>query len=395
MSNFESQVHRAAARHAELLQILADTDYAPPALEEQWRFIDDLDSQIAVSNQKLKLLDMKREMEHKELGKFRDSQVRRFVYKAACQQNKFADRAEKGERDYSEVVQKVRQERSINTSLRDQRKEASISQRQLEVMAQMHVHARRKLDKLYYSIFSGPTPLFPEEDEAERQCDRSEAAYHGARAAWEAESNAVQLLDKGDNLMDEALARIRDALSYSRADRFAGGGVYDMMERNRVAQADQMVAMARLQVTRAQKASPQVKPLPVVTINNGRVLRDLLSDDVFADRAFRKELKRAAVETQRCATELKGELDAARKRQGQLQARQERRAAELTDARGVLQKARERVFEAVLLGRERMTGDENWTTEAAVGRMREAAAKDGERGAGKEREGSRGPGEGG
>ncbi|EQL00534.1 hypothetical protein OCS_03748 [Ophiocordyceps sinensis CO18] len=135
MSNFESQVHRAAARHAELLQILADTDYAPPALEEQWRFIDDLDSQIAVSNQKLKLLDMKREMEHKELGKFRDSQVRRFVYKAACQQNKFADRAEKGERDYSEVVQKVRQERSINTSLRDQRKEASISQRQLEVMA--------------------------------------------------------------------------------------------------------------------------------------------------------------------------------------------------------------------------------------------------------------------
>ncbi|KAM4066617.1 hypothetical protein HRG_000696 [Hirsutella rhossiliensis] len=392
MSDFESQVHRAAARHAELLQVLADTDYSPAALDQQSRFIDNLDSQIGVSNQKLKLLNMKREMEHNELDKFRDSQVRRFMYKAACQQNKFVDKAEKGERHYSEVVQRVRRERNINADLRDQRKEAALSKRQLEAMAHLHVGAQRKLDKLYHSIFSGSTPHFPEENEAKRQCNRMEAAYHGARAAWEAESSAVQLLDKGDSLMDEALTRIRDALSYSRADRFAGGGVYDMMERNRVAQADQIVTMARLQVMRAQKASPQVQALPEVTINNGRVLRDVVSDDVFADRAFRKELKHAAVETQRCATELKGELDAARRRQGQLQAKLDRRAAELTEARAVLQKARERVFEAVLLGRESMEGGENWTTEAAAGRRRGAAANDGERGTGKEREGSGGTG---
>lgn len=241
MSSFEHQVYRAAARHADLLQTLADTDYAPPALEQQERSIDDLDAQIGVSNQKLKLLNMKREMEHKELGKLRDSQIRRFMYKAACQHNKFADRAEKGERDYSDVVQKLHQERSINADLQDQRREAALGKRQLEAMAQMHVSAQRKLERLYQSIFSGPTPHFPEEDEAERQCTRSEAAYHSARAALEAESSAVQLLDKGNSLMDEALVRICDALSYSR---FSGGGVFDMMERNRVAQADQMVTMA-------------------------------------------------------------------------------------------------------------------------------------------------------
>lgn len=126
-----------------------------------------------------------------------------------------------------------------------------------------------------------------------------------------------------------------------------------------------------MQVLRAQKASPQVKGLSMVASSNGRVLRDLVSDDVFADRSFRKELKRAAVETQRCATELKGELDAARLRQDQLQARQDRRAAELTDARNVLQKARERVFETVLLGGET-------PTEPAPGRRREDAANDGD-----------------
>lgn len=368
MSTFESQVRGAAARHAELLQVLAETDYAPPALEHQARVVANLDSQIGLSNQKLKQLTAKREAEHRELGKLRDSQVRRFMYKAACQQSKLADRAEQGERDYSEVVQRVRRERAINADLRHQRAEAALCGRRLEAMARLHVGARRKLERLYRSLFSGPLPQFPE-DEAKARCDRVETAYHGARAVWEAESGAVQLLDKADGLLDEALARIRDALSYSRADRFAGGGVYDMMERNRVAQADHMVALARLEVARAQRASPQVKALPGVDVNNGRVLRDLGSD-VFADRAFRRELKRAALKTQRCATDLKAELEA----------KQDRRDVELADARDVLQKARERVFAAVLGLRDRVDGGGG--DGGDPGRRRRAEGRQGARGHG-------------
>ncbi|KJZ74478.1 hypothetical protein HIM_06074 [Hirsutella minnesotensis 3608] len=363
MSTFESSVYRAAALHAELLRTLAETDHASPVLEQQSRLIDDLDSHIAVSNQRLKVLEVKREADRKELGKFRNSYVRRFMYRAACQQDKFTHRAEKGEREFFEVTQKAQREHNINTSLREQRLEAERSKEELESMVEQHNEALEMLDKLYQSVFAGRTPQSQEEDEAEQMCDRLKASYQNLRAEWQAESMAVHLLENSHTLMDEALTRIRDALSYSKSDRLGGSVVYDMMEKNRLAQAEQLVAMARLEITRAQKVSPHVKAPAGVSINHGRVLRGLYYDDIFSDSTFRNELRRGVSEMQRCDEQLQCELDAARSRRKQLQAMLDCRAVELKEARLRLQREREKVFETVMRGSPQSEGRLQWSSE--------------------------------
>jgi len=323
MADISAKIQDAAARNSDLLRTLAETDHAPPDLEQHGRFLDDLRAQLRASDSRLKALNAQRELELKSHQKYRDSSVRRFMYKAAGKKDRFAEKADKGERDYFEVLQRAHQEDKINGGLKAQMEEAQGAARALEAVAARNRDAQRQLDELYQSIFAGPTPQFPDEDAAE------------------------QLLASGDALMMQALQHIADALSYSRVDMFGGGGFADMMERNALADADRLLMMARLQASRAQKASPQVKALPGVNINHGHIFADVFFDNIFTDMAFHQEIQRGQAEMMRCAAALREELDKAAARRGRFNAELARREAELKEGRIALQEERQRVFDAV------------------------------------------------
>ncbi|RDA88248.1 hypothetical protein CP532_0310 [Ophiocordyceps camponoti-leonardi (nom. inval.)] len=350
MSEIEAQVHQSATRNAQLLHILAETDHALPALEQRSHFITELNSQIRHSDEKLQSLKKKCDSGLKAHQKVRHSQLRRFVYTATGQKEAFAHKEESGERDYMNALQRMQREHTINQSLKEQRKEATRTRHELEEAAKRHREAQRKLNELYHTIFSGPTPQFPEEDEAEKMCHELVLRYRSARRWWEAETRAVQLLTEGNGLMDEALAQTRDALSYSRAELVGtGGGLYEMMERNRLSKADRLISLARLQMTKAQKVSPHVKALSDEKSNNH--VRSVYFNAYSDDMTFRDQVKRNIGDTQRYSDAVKTELDAALQRQAKLKDDLEQRRAELRDGRAILQKAREGVFEAVLRDR--------------------------------------------
>ncbi|KAF4586022.1 hypothetical protein GQ602_005327 [Ophiocordyceps camponoti-floridani] len=355
MTDIEAQVRQSATRNAQLLHILAETDHALPALEQRTQFLTELELQIRLSDEKLRALELTCQDGLKAQDKFRHSQIRRFVYTATGQKEAYAHKEESGERDYVKAVQRMQRERSINHHLKEQRREASQTKWELEEAAKRHREAQRKLNELYHTIFAGPTPQYPEEDEAEKQCHVLVLRYRNARRWWEAESRAVELLTESDSLMDEALAQARDALSYSRAELLGtGGGLYEMMERNRLSKADRLVSLARHQVHKARRSSPQVQPLPSSRngANHGQTVRTLYLDSSNSrkgdDMAFRDQVKRNIGDTQRCADSVKQELFAARARRDKLEVDLDARRAQLRDARAVLQKAREAVFEAVL-----------------------------------------------
>ncbi|PFH60086.1 hypothetical protein XA68_11474 [Ophiocordyceps unilateralis] len=359
MSGIEAQVHESAIRNAQLLHILAETDNALPALEQRSQFITELDSQIRLSDEKLQALKRNCDSGRKAHEKFRHSQLRRFVYTATGQKEAYAHKEETGERDYMKAVQRMQREHSINENLKQQRREATRTRHELEEAAKRHREAQHKLNELYHTIFAGPTPQFPEEDEAEKVCHGLVLRYRSARRGWEAETRAIQLLSEGDNLMDEALAQTRDALSYSRAELLGtGGGLYEMMESNRLSKADRLVTLARLQVSKAQRASPKVRALPPSGDggNHGQTVRTLYFNN--NDMTFREQVKRNVGDTQRCADSVKRELEAALKRQAKLQSDLDKRRAELRDGRAILQKAREGVFEFVVRHRAEKMDEE-------------------------------------
>lgn len=351
MADVQAQIQQAAAKNTELLRALAETDYAAPALQEQNRFLQDLRSQLRLSDDKLKKLDKRRESELKDHEKYRDSHMRRFMYKATGKKEKFDEKAEKEEREYFEVLQEQHQEKQINDNLKQQVDEAVKVQQQFEAAARHHDALQRELDELYHAIFAGPTPQFPEEDIKEQESNRALQAYHNTRTKAEGETKAVQLLAQAMHLMNGAIRSMDSALGHSRMDMFGGGAMSDMMERNALSQAERMVQEARLMHTNAGHASPgHVADLPRVNINHGHLFSDVFFDNIFTDMAFHDEIKRGRADVVRCAAALDRQGQRAKERLQGLQQKLVQQEANLETARKALQTAREQAFERVAQG---------------------------------------------
>lgn len=345
MSSFDAQIREAAAKNSELLRVLAETDHAKPALQEQHRFIQDLDSELANLNQRIQSLDKARKLELKDHEKYRDSNVRRFMYKATGQKDKFAQKAEKEEREYFEVLQKEHQAKQIRENLQEQLDAAHKVRLELEPLVQKHDNAQQELDRLYHSIFTGPTPQFPQEDEKERERDQKWQAYQETRTRFEQAAHTAQFLGSAMPMIQKALLHIEQALSHSRMDMFGGGAMSDYMERQQLSIAEANIQQAQQQVQRARQASPQIPPLPPIRINHGDILTDVFFDNLYTDMMFHDEIKRGRMEVQRFAVALQEQIGAAELRRGDLQRQMRDREADLEAARKALQEERGRAFE--------------------------------------------------
>jgi DNA repair exonuclease SbcCD ATPase subunit len=283
MTDFDAQIREASAKNTQLLRVLGDTDHAKPALEEQLRFIHDLDSELANLNRRIQALDNTRKLELKDHEKYRDSNVRRFMYKATGQKEKFSQKAEKEEREYFEVLQKEHQAKQIRENLQEQLDAAHKVRSELEPVVRQHDNAQQELDRLYHSIFSGPTPQFPQEDEKERHTDQMLQAYHDTRLRLEAEAHTAQFLGSAMPMIQRALMHIEQALSHSRMDMFGGGAMSDYMERQQLSMAEANIQRAQQQVQRARQASPHIPQMPPIRINHGDILTDVFFDNLYTD----------------------------------------------------------------------------------------------------------------
>jgi len=103
MSTITDQLRSAVPKNKQLLDILFETDHAVLALEQQNRYIVDLDAQIRVAKRNVSDLGHKKWKEGKDHAKYRDSVMKRWAYKVSGNKEKFAAKAEKEEQEYYEV----------------------------------------------------------------------------------------------------------------------------------------------------------------------------------------------------------------------------------------------------------------------------------------------------
>ena len=214
----------------------------------------------------------------------------------------------------------------------------------LENETNRHQQAQVELDTLYDSIFHGPTPDFPEEDDKENAQRVAFQNYHNCSVTTEAELNAVRRLEEAQRFMGQAINFMEEALSHSRMDMFGGGSMTDMMERNAVNNAERSFMEARMMVMQARNSSSSVKDLPQVKFAKGSLLGDVIFDNIFSDMAMHDELKRSRMEVGRCMNALEQGLAEAKGRHTTLSWDLKSKAEALNQARIDLQKAREAVF---------------------------------------------------
>jgi hypothetical protein len=343
----QARIQQASAKNKELLRILADTDHANPALEQHNRFVADLEEEMKLSNQRIKQLDAKRAKELKDHEKYRDSVMRRFAYKVSGQREKFEERADREECEYFTVLQDEHREKQMNANLEAQLLEAYKARGELKNTAQLHDDMQRELDNLYHSIFAGPTPGFPDEDQKEQTANQALQAYHEIKSKAEAEQYAVRLLKEGKLNMTSALSEMENALSHSRVDMFGGGSMHDMMERNALHKAEMQIQEARMKVLQAQRMSPFVGELPTAQINHGNLVTDVFFDNIFTDMAFHDEIKRSKESVKRVAEAMDKMLRDTEERHRQLAQELSSKEKHLVNSRQILQKARQTAFESV------------------------------------------------
>lgn len=347
MSEVTQAIASAGPRNAQLLSVLAESDYAPAALQQQKAYIADLEASIKRQDAAIAKLEASTKKELKDHEKFRDSHVKRLAYKLGGKKEKFEEKASKEEREYFDAVFAQKAAEDERVMLRDQLKDAQRVKGELDGTAETHRQAQEELDELYNSIFAGPTPEFPEEDAKEFPVYDAEKRRGDLQTKLTAGAQALKSLGGAEQCMRISLAEMNRALDWSTFDVFGGGSFSDLMERSAISDASSAAARAQTLVEQARRMDNNIQSLGPIEIAQHNILSDVLFDNIFTDLHFHEKIKQSTLEVQKALVRVSEQKKLATQRSDALQRQITQAESDLMEARKALQKVRQEAFEKV------------------------------------------------
>ena len=341
----------SASKNDELLAALAETDYAPSALQQTIAYINDVESQIAAETKNVSNLAVKVDKELHDHEKYRDSRMKRLAYKLGGKKEKFEATAEKEEREYHDALQEKFQAERRLEDLKARLEGAKTTKEQHAEVAARHQSYQAQLQALYRSIFDGPTPEFPDEDAAENSVVQAGQRYNYIQGQLNVELQVLHMLTDADMKMNAAHQAIQDALHASRADMMGFGGVFaDVKERNSLSLAQSNADQVEMLVDMARRAQPLVEPIGHMEIAQGNFMSDVLFDNIFTDMNFHNKIQAAELSLKKAHYNLLRQKDAAMGRSENLKTQARDAEGNLQQARKNLDRLRQEVFRRVNAG---------------------------------------------
>ena len=336
MSQLTQSLTNAVTRNRELLSTLAETDYADKTLQQNTAYISDLDSQIKATDKELKKLHAVTEDERKDHVKYRDSTFKRKLHKLGGSKGsaKFASKSEKEEREFLAAWQAEREAEERRAELQRALTTATEDRQRFESDKARNATAQHDLDQLYASIFSGPTPEVPGEDQLETAVQNAKQHLEQTQSAYNAENAALEALRRVEDRMQAASVAMEDALQSSRLDMIGMGGSFaDMMERDALSKAAVAVSESLRHMDQARHLQPAITHLREVHIDMGHVMSDVMFDNIFSDMSQHDRIHDSNNQLLQAVEQLKGQI--------QLQIQRAKGAAEaLKMARASMEEAR-------------------------------------------------------
>ncbi|KAI4238292.1 MAG: hypothetical protein LQ349_001214 [Xanthoria aureola] len=337
----------AANKNAELLRGLNETESASSSLEQSQAYLDDLDREIDICNTEIQHLEKKTAAELKDHKKYAESITLRFISRAVGKSEQFAERASKEEREYLEAVAAENQAKSRLEEWTKKRDEARKQHATLETTNKTHKRLQSELDALYNSIFAGPTPDFPGEDQKESAMREAKEAYNIAKQQHGAEIQAVKCLEDAETLMLEALEWLKNAGDQSPIDKLSSGMMLaDVLERTALMKAQNAIDKAKMLVEQAQRLSPNIPGLGNINISHWHVISDIIMGDIFSDKAQDARIKASRALVDKESRSLGWASMKARERSEQLEQKAAVALTRLETARRELQRIRREAFES-------------------------------------------------
>lgn len=328
--------------------MLMETDYAPPSLDQQKRYVTDLENQIQQTSTRITKLENKLQKELKDHEKYQSSILKRFAYKLSGKSDVFEARAKTEEREYFDALHDTHIAKQMYENTAKALDEAKAHQTALEKVAAQHVHAQDELNGLYGSIFHGPSPGFPEEDKAEEAAKNALHAFNDLRSQLEAQNQVLQILKLAQGKMRDAAKSLSHAHKSSQVDIFTRGIMADIVERHMLTRAEAELSETYQLVMQAQRLSPEVQPLPPIEVVSGHFKSDMLFDNPFSDISFNNKIKESQEEQRQASAALDHQVDRALRRLSLLSQNLSQISGALGQSRLALQRAREQAFQRVI-----------------------------------------------
>lgn len=292
--------------------------------------------------------------------KYRDSNVKRYFHKLGGSKGKekFVSKQEKEEKEFLEAWQKERSTQEAREELSRALETAEKDRTQLETDTKRHEKAQSDLDRLYDSIFDGPTPEVPGEDQLEQSVKQYLEHYGQANKQVGTERQALGVLSTATTSLKKAYNDIQAAYRRSQRDVYLGGGAFtDMMERDALAQSQNNLTTCLRHMDNARRLQPAIRELSDITIDQGHLFSDVLFDNIFSDLAQHDRIKASEAQMRAAGQQLEYQVEEQRGRVRDAEKAVGRAADELEAARQELQRCRAEVFERVGNGGELAGGE--------------------------------------
>jgi hypothetical protein len=366
-SSIREHIQAASSQNASLLSALHETDSAPSQLAQQNAYIADLESQLKSTSARVSKLKKATASELKDHKKYSESTFRRFAHKASGRKDKFEEKAAKEEREYFDAIQEQKTGEDQLAYLHQLRAEAETTKQGFETQTQRHHDLQKELDNLYESIFAGPTPGFPEEDERERECGSALSNVQHLSERLEKERHILFLLGQTASKLTEAARHLADAHSLSQMDLFGGGTLASMQKRNYLEKAESAISQVRMLQQQIHQVAPDGSAdLGPMDIASGSIWGDVVFDNIFSDMDMHDKIKRSEVQVSAAGKKLGTIIRAAEGREKSVREELDSASTRLQQARRELQRAREEAFARVAGGQP--AGDWDRHVDRGIGR---------------------------
>ena len=167
----------ASSRNAELLAELSATADAMADLANNERKLEHTNKRLAQQRHEVFAAVNDSEITFERHKKFRDSIAKRLVYKLISKKDVFDAKAMQEEETYHDALERRGKAETQLTELQTTRANLLAEAEMLKRLAKRHGEAHAAIDRLYTTLFDGPTPGFPDEDEQESNLQQAKEAH--------------------------------------------------------------------------------------------------------------------------------------------------------------------------------------------------------------------------
>jgi hypothetical protein len=345
-TTIRERLESAALQNGLLLQTISETSYATSEYQQTNKFIKDLRKEIALDEKNLAEVNRAVNIEYAQQKKYRDSHVKRLVFKIGGKKDKFEADATQEEKEWLKAVAVQIQTKKMLEHLNF--KLAGAVKKNADLMDVMRVRttAGMELDALYRSVFDGPTPEVPEEDEKEREWLRVETHFNTMGILLSTEEQAYDILVDADRFLSLAIRDIISARNASGYECWGVGGVWtEISESNPLASCEGHVRQVEVLITQAQRIQPAVRKIGDMSIAQMSFMTNVVFDNIFSDLQLRDRIKQSQAQLKIAQASLVAELQSSRERSRALQTEVDEAKAGLDQKRAELQQVRSSAYE--------------------------------------------------